>query len=178
MEEANETNMNGRHLFRIKCEHSRDEFQLLGRPCELSAFSFVPSNRTYEPPNRSIYNTKTSAMRHQREEENMDKGGFNNLVHRCDRKHAKLLGLNTWDEEIRKRQPSRSSHEYGKKLVRVGEAGRQFSYVPNYLDSPDRKYARIAKVKSEFYNRNGINDLNPSWGLYLLFFYFFYINNR
>lgn len=156
MNEETANNMNSKHLFIIKCEPSKDEFRLLGRPCELSAFSYVPPNRLQEPAHRSIYNTKSSKDNSLNEKE----CGFDNRVHRDDRRHAKQRGLDLWNEEIRKSSPSRSSQEYGRHLV-FAEGSRVF-YKPNYLDSPDRKYARIAKVKSEFYNRNGINDLNAS----------------
>lgn len=169
-EETNNTaTNNSKYLFEIKCDHSQDEFKLLGRPCELSAFSFVPENRLYEPANRSIYNTKISSNKHHNESGYdsvnpvFDNVGFDNRVHRCDRKHAKLHGLDVWSEEIKKSLPSKSSHEYGKHLVNV-DANNSTSYKINYLDPPDRRYARIAKVKSEFYNRNGINDLSASLG--------------
>ena len=156
--------LNSKHLFRIECE-SRDVYELLGRPCELSAFSFVPKTRVKEPIERSIYNVKSSWTKHEDEAARQDAGGFNNKSHRCDRKHAKLNGLDVWSEEIHKNKPTKSSHEYGKRLVKPLDGKNPgYAYLSNYLDTPDRKYARIAKVQSEFYNRNGINDLNGSNG--------------
>lgn len=159
---------NHKHLFKIKCEPSQDEFEILGRPCELSAFSFIPANRNYEPAERSIYNSK----------ENNQKGsgqldydrlfnieyGYNNKVHRDDRKHAKLRGLSSWTEEIKKEIPTKSSHEYGKHVLKLDNEPAKINYESN-LDPPDRKHVRIATVKSEFYNRNEINDLNKQRGV-------------
>lgn len=162
---------NNKHLFRIKCEQSQDEFNILGRPCELSAFSFVPPNRMQEPPRRSIFNFKASSnpnnnslMRANTEYDKMFSidCSFDHKVHRSDRKHAKLLGLDAWKEEIVKRKPSKSSHEYGKRLIEL-ERDHFAAYKGNYLDPPERKYVRIAKVQSDFYNRNGINDLRASY---------------
>ena len=155
---------NGPHVFHVKCE-SNDEFTFTGRPCELSAFSYVPSDRKYEPAERSIYNSKTHTfegdmLTHDRLFK-VDYN-FNNKVHRCDRKHAKLRGLDTWSEEVQKVIPTRSSHEYGKKILNLTQPITQpaeVTYLDN-LDPPQRKHVRIAKVKSEFYNRNGINDLS------------------
>lgn len=162
-------NMNGKHLFRIECVESGDVHELLGRPCELSAFSFVPKSRAHEPAARSVFNTKRSSREPHEDEasERRNTTGFDPRSHRCDRAHAKLHGLDVWSEEIRKPKPTRSSHEYGKRLVKPLEESSttsRYVYLENYLDPSDRKYARIAKVKSDFYNRNGINDLSASLG--------------
>ena len=34
-----------------------DRFKLIGRPCELSSFSFVPTNRPI-PPERTFFNSE------------------------------------------------------------------------------------------------------------------------
>jgi hypothetical protein len=175
MQEANTLN-NSKHLFKIKCAESNDEFKLYGRPCELSAFSFVPQTREYEPSERSIYNYKTTrqndALKLDYDRLFRVNYDYNNKVHRCDRKHAKLNGLDAWSEEITKEIPSKSSHEFGKRLINLdvltsssasstnrAATARDFNYAVKLLDPPERKHVRIAKVKSEFYNRNGINDL-------------------
>ena len=160
---------NEKHLFKIKCENN-DEFEMYGRPCELSAFSFVPKNRNYEPVDRSIYNSKAN---NDRDKNVLDydrlfnvEYGFNNKTHRCDRRHAKLRGLDSWSEEIKKEIPSKTNHEYGKHILKLAqeEANQQVKYESE-LDPPERKHVRIAKVKSEFYNRNEINDLNMQRGV-------------
>lgn len=155
---------NAPHTFKVKCE-SNDEFTFTGRPCELSAFSYVPGDRKYEPATRSIYNAKTHTfegdmLTHDRLFK-VDYN-FNNKVHRDDRRHAKLRGLDSWSEEIQKVIPTRSNSEYGKYLVNLKqpiEIPLEVTYTDK-LDPPQRKHVRIQKVKSEFYNRNGINDLS------------------
>lgn len=155
---------NQKHLFKIKCDQSNDEFEIYGRPCELSAFSYVPKNRTYEPAERSIYNSKANG----KNDQNLvdydrlfnTEYGFNNKVHRCDRKHAKLIGLDTWSEEIKKEIPTKTNHEYGKHVLKIGEPEIENVRFESNLDPPERKHVRIAKIRSEFYNRNEINDLS------------------
>lgn len=156
---------NAPQVFHVKCE-SNDEFTFTGRPCELSAFSYVPENRKYEPSSRSIYNAKTHTF--EGDILTYDRlfkvdYNFNNKVHRDDRKHAKLRGLDAWSEEIQKVIPTRSASEYGKKIVNIKQPITAPPVEVTYsdkLDPPQRKHVRIAKVKSEFYNRNGINDLS------------------
>ena len=113
---------NEKFLFNIKCDNG-DEFILNGRPCELSAFSYVPLDRKYEPSERSIYQTKKDTFTNEKKL-NYDNlfninYNFDNKVHRDDRKHAKLLGLDAWSEEVFKTSPTRSSSEYGKHIVSV-----------------------------------------------------------
>lgn len=155
---------NPKHLFKIKCDESNDDFEIYGRPCELSAFSFVPKNRNYEPVERSIYNSKANIDKDQNvlDYDRLFKVeyDYNNKVHRCDRKHAKLIGLDTWSEEIKKEMPSKSNHEYGKHVLKMGEPEIENVKYESNLDPPERKHVRIAKVRSEFYNRNEINDLS------------------
>ena len=95
---------NEKHLFQIKCS-SNDEFTMLGRPCELSSFSYVPMNRKYEPAERSIFQSKKSTLSGNMYDYDRlftVEPNFDNKVHRCDRKHAKLLGLDAWSEEVKK----------------------------------------------------------------------------
>lgn len=154
---------NNKHLFQIKCDNN-DQFQIYGRPCELSAFSYVPQNRKYEPAERSIYYSKTNKSEEKSDYDRLFTvdPDFDNKVHRCDRKHAKLLGLDVWNEEIKKVTPNRHSTAYGKQIVRIQNEQDSIVKVKfvNDLDPPNRKHTRIAKVQSDFYNRNGINDLN------------------
>jgi hypothetical protein len=159
--------------FNIKCTNN-DTINFTGRPCELSAFSHVPQNRLYESADRSIFNTKRSDTK----EKNISdydrlfnvKYDFDYKVHRCDRKHGtkttgRLLGLDPWSEEINKLIPTRFSHEYGKKLIKIKEHDPLKIKYESNLDPPDRKFTRIAIVQSDFYNRNGINDLNKQRGV-------------
>jgi hypothetical protein len=163
MQQEIESVGNDKHLFQIKCSNSSDEFTILGRPCELSAFSFVPQNRLYESAERSIYNSKTNKTQVKSDYDRLFTvdPDFNNKVHRCDRKHAKLRDLDAWSEEIKKVIPNRHSTDYGKRMIKVEKEEKpvKVNYESN-LDPPNRKYTRIAKVQSDFYNRNGINDLN------------------
>jgi hypothetical protein len=156
---------NSKHLFKIKCDNN-DEHILYGRPCELSAFSYVPLTRDYETSQRSTYQSKKSI--NDKKPFNYDSifnidYDFNNKTHRCDRKHAKLQKLDVWNEEIKKNYVTKSSSEYGKHILSLNtplnsEAPLKVKYE-NILDPPERKHVRIGTVKSEFYNRNGINDL-------------------
>lgn len=102
-----ETLNNEKHLFQIKCANN-DQFTMLGRPCELSAFSYVPQNRKYEPAERSIFQAKKNIAGDMYDYDRLFtvEPNFDNKVHRCDRKHAKLLGLDTWSEEVKKVRPS------------------------------------------------------------------------
>lgn len=152
-----------------------EECVLKGRPCEFSAFSFIPSSRKNETAERSIYNFKREEKVYGRNYDQLFdiNYNFNNKVHRCDRRYGKLYGLKVWDEEIQKSVPTRSSSEYGHRLVFNKETlGRDvnkinenkstpFNYNPP-IEKQDRKHVRIMTVKSEFFNRNGINDLVKS----------------
>ena len=159
--------------FNIKCANN-DIVHFEGRPCELSAFSHVPQNRIQETAERSIYNSKGDPAndKHISDYDRLFKVNYNfdYRVHRCDRKHGtkttgRLLDLNPWQEEIKKLIPSRASHEYGKKLIAIkSQDPLKIKYESN-LDPPDRKFTRIAIVQSDFYNRNGINDLNKQRGV-------------
>jgi hypothetical protein len=156
---------NAPKLIKVKCEETGDEFEVRGRPCELSAFSYVPPNRIKEPANRNIYNFKqdTQVQRTGYDQLFSINYGFDNKIHRCDRRHAKLQGLDVGLEDQLKAYPNRSSGEYGKLLLKkevlgTGETGKNLYNNP--IDPQDRKNVRIMRVKAEFYNRNGINDLS------------------
>ena len=166
--EINYNEGNEKYFLKIKCDQSQDEFKIFGRPCELSAFSFVPENRLYESAERSIYNYKQAKKGDDNELTydqlfNIDYN-YNNKVHRCDRKHAKLLGLNVWNEEVQKVTPSRFSSEIGKTIINLQSKDPIKVTYEAGLDPPDRKHTKIDK-KAEFYNRNGINDLNRQRGV-------------
>lgn len=40
----------------MKIETETNTFKMKGRPCELSAFSFIPTERE-DPPERTVFNT-------------------------------------------------------------------------------------------------------------------------
>jgi hypothetical protein len=169
--EINANSGNKRILFNIKVEETQDQFKMLGRPCELSAFSFVPETRSYETPERSIYNYKQEQAKSTNKENisNYDRlfnidYDYNSRTHRCDRKHAKLHGLNVWNEEVQKVAPSRHSSDIGKLIVSLQSREPMKVSYKNELDEPDRLHVRIDK-KAEFFNRNGINDLNRQRGV-------------
>ncbi|ESO98456.1 hypothetical protein LOTGIDRAFT_142949, partial [Lottia gigantea] len=67
--------------------------------------------------------------------------GFNQILHRDDREHAKSLGLNIHQEEKYKIVPSLSSTEYGHRL----DPG---------IEKRDSQHVRVGYVQSEFYRRN------------------------
>ncbi|XP_060597518.1 cilia- and flagella-associated protein 90-like isoform X2 [Ruditapes philippinarum] len=119
-----------------------DNFKLKGRPCELSAFSFVPTER-HDPPQRTVYNSRKPENPNSTYDRLFRKQiGYNNKLHRDDREHAKSRGLIVNEEEKIKPVPTLSSSIYGHDLE-------------TELDPPDRKHVRIAHVKAEFYRRNG-----------------------
>lgn len=121
-----------------------DNFYLSGRPCELSAFSFVPTQRQ-DPPERTAFNSKKEEKYANSTYDRLfrEDKGYNNKLHRDDREHAKSRGLTVNDEEKIKTVPSLSSSEYGHRLHMCA-------------DSQDRQHVRIAHVRTEFYRRNGI----------------------
>lgn len=41
---------------KLKIETGTNSFTMKGRPCELSAFSFIPTERD-DPPERTVFNT-------------------------------------------------------------------------------------------------------------------------
>ncbi|XP_025114561.1 uncharacterized protein C5orf49 homolog [Pomacea canaliculata] len=119
------------------------DYTLRGRPWEISAFSFVPTERN-EPPERTVFN---SSKKEQKANDTYNRlfrnqEGYNNKLHRDDREHAKLRGLCVNDEEKVKPVPTLASSVYG--------------HQKNISDPPDRKHVRIGYVKAEFYRRNGI----------------------
>jgi len=131
-------------------------YTLVGRPCEVSAFSFVPTKRL-EPSERTVFNNSQKDDRYSHSTYDRlfhQDYGFNNKLHRCDREHAKSRGLNVNDEEAPKDVPTLASSEYGHRL------GHQID--PPVYD-PKRKNVRIGYVQSEFFRRN-IWNIKPPEG--------------
>lgn len=138
---AEELDQNREHGLAVKT--GTDDFYLQGRPCELSAFSFVPTQRL-EPSERTVFNSRKPDNPNKTFDRLFRKeNGYNNKLHRDDREHAKSRGLTVNTEEKDKEVPTLSSSEYGHRLQM-------------FADHPDRKHVRIAHVKTEFYRRNGI----------------------
>ncbi|KAL4234198.1 hypothetical protein ACF0H5_005851 [Mactra antiquata] len=142
---ADELEQNKEHSLTVQTD--TDCFKLHGRPCELSAFSFVPTSRN-DPPERTAFNSMKPVIPEQ-DNPNMTYDRlfrkpeeYNNKLHRDDREHAKSRGLTVNNEEKIKSVPTLSSSEYGHRL-------------DMFADHPDRKHVRIGHVKSEFYRRNG-----------------------
>lgn len=156
---AEELEQNKEHGIAVKTE--TDEFYLCGRPCELSAFSFVPTQR-HDPPERTAFNSRKPENPNKTYDRLFRKPTeYNNKLHRDDREHAKSRGLTVNNEEKIKPVPTLSSSEYGHRLQM-------------FADHPDRKHVRIAHVKTEFYRRNGVG---ASWldSIYRTFFNTAYI---
>jgi len=129
------------------------QYQLIGRACEVSAFSYVPTKR-HDPPQHTFFNNSAAKDRYSHSTYDRlfhQDFGFNNKLHRCDREHAKSRGLHVNDEEVPKEVPSLASSEYGHRL------GHQ-------LDPPGRERVRIGHVQSEFFRRN-IFNIKPPEGL-------------
>ncbi|XP_030645422.1 uncharacterized protein C5orf49 [Chanos chanos] len=111
----------------------------------LSAFSFIPPRRT-EPKERTYFNSNSKAPEtylydciHRRDE------GYNNKLHRDDREHAKSRGLDIHAEESSRLVAVLSSSEYGRRM-------------PPPLYKPGRQFVRVARIRSEFYRKNGITQ--------------------
>ena len=127
----------------------------------------MPPNRKNEPLERNIYNYKSEKRVYTSNYDQLFNinYGYDSKVRRCDRRNAKNHGLNVWKEELQKDIPSRSSSDYGHRLIRQpnGQTMPRV-HIPDEkyvetIDPNDRKHVRIMTVKSEFYNRNGLNDL-------------------
>lgn len=134
-------------------------YELNGRPCELSAFSYVPTQR-FDPAENTFFNNQSGAVQDRYSHSTYDRlfhqdFGFNNKLHRCDREHAKSRGLSVNSEETVKDVPSLASSEYGHRI------GHQLDPPPY---DPNRKNVRIGYVQSEFFRRN-IFNIKPPEGL-------------
>jgi hypothetical protein len=166
---------NATAIIKVICKESNDEFELKGRPCELTAFSFVPPNRKHESAERSIYNYKSDEKVYKSSYDQLFaiNYGYDPKVHRCDRRNAKNHGLKVWEEELQKDIPTKSAALPGHRLIREPNGHtkprahiEEEKYIDPVIDPNDRKHVRIMTVKSEFYNRNGLNDLVQSNNLY------------
>lgn len=134
------------HLLHV--ETVAGNYTLYGRPCEISSFSFIPTQRN-EPAERTVFN---SAKKERKGHDTYDRlfrkeDGYNNKLHRDDREHAKSRDLHVNDEEKVKKVPTLASSDYGHRL-------------DNDMDKPDRLHVRIGYVRSEFYRRNGIGPMS------------------
>ncbi|TGZ66580.1 hypothetical protein CRM22_005253 [Opisthorchis felineus] len=129
----------------IDVESHGELFHLEGRPCSLSAFSHVPTGRNL-PKERTYFNSPKKPDKPSCIYDAVFSGHeeLNQKLHRCDRRHAKLIGLHTYQEEATKAVPSLSSSEYGHRL-------------DNQVDPRNRSHARIMLVESEFFRRNGVD---------------------
>jgi hypothetical protein len=143
----------------VQCD-SGDKFLLRGRPCELSAFSFVPPVR---PPgtDRNAFNiARKTSLEDDHATFNSQflvDYGYEAKLHRCDRRHAKAKDLKVNEEERPKVVPTLSSGVYGHRVeCPLDPPGRQ-EYAP--LDPPKRHHVRIQRVRAEFFRRNGIEGL-------------------
>ncbi|CAH8549434.1 unnamed protein product [Schistosoma turkestanicum] len=122
-----------------------ETFHLEGRLCNLSAFSHVSSHRDL-PKERTFFNSPVKKQGNVCLYDSIfsKEDDFNPKLHRSDRIHDKLFGLNIHEEEKSKPVPSLSSSEYGHHLNKT-------------LENRDRQHARIMLVESQFYRRNGID---------------------
>lgn len=129
----------------VSVKTDTDEFVLYGRPCELSAFSYIAPNR-HLPKERTYFNVE---KKERYSYSNFDRQflkdfGYDQRLHRDDREHFKARGLHVNDEEKSKDVPSLPSSLYGKRLT-------------NIYDPPGRQYVRIGYIETDFYRRNGTN---------------------
>ncbi|XP_013382418.1 uncharacterized protein C5orf49 homolog [Lingula anatina] len=129
----------------IRVSTDTDEFVMRGRPCELSAFAFVPTERNV-PKERTYFNSERQERYSSSTYDRLFRKPelYNMYLHKDDREHAKSRGLTVNNEEKVKVVPTLSSSDYGHRL-------------DNEYDPPDRKHVRIGHVQSEFYRRNDIN---------------------
>ncbi|KAM4630790.1 cilia- and flagella-associated protein 90 [Polymixia lowei] len=109
----------------------------------LSVYSYIPPRRK-EPKEMSYFNNASKAPEifmydrffHQAE-------GYDNKLHRDDRKHSKSRGLDIYKEERSRDIPVQSSSEYGQRPAPA-------------LYQSGRQYVRVARMKTEFFRKNGI----------------------
>uniref|UniRef100_UPI00398EA06B cilia- and flagella-associated protein 90 isoform X2 n=1 Tax=Pristiophorus japonicus TaxID=55135 RepID=UPI00398EA06B len=108
--------------------------------CTLSAFSFIPERRN---PNELTYfgNKKKEVSVLFYDQIFKVQQGYNNKIHRDDREHSRIQGLNVNAEENARIVPVLSSSHYGKRPQ---------------LEPTNRTFVRVARVQAEFYRRNGI----------------------
>jgi len=132
-----------KHMIEVKTP--TETFIMQGRPCELSAFSYIPGCRSV-PKERTIYNAekKERYSRSVYDRLFMKDFGYNQYLHRDDREHIDARGLSVNDEERCRVVPMLNSSLYGYRL-------------PNDLDPVDRKYGRAEIIKTAFYRVNGVN---------------------
>merc|ERR1712127_464664 len=134
---------NAPHHFEISCNNNKDHYSLVGRPCELSAFSFVPTQRDHETKDRKIHNYKRDDLDEEKAKKGYDRlynieYDYNNKVHRDDRKNARLHGLYFWDEEITKATTTLSSGVYGKRQLKLPNNSRETKPATvNYVSKLD-----------------------------------------
>ncbi|XP_051872487.1 uncharacterized protein C5orf49 homolog [Pristis pectinata] len=106
----------------------------------LSAFSFIPERRD---ANEITYfgNQKKEVSVLIYDQVFKVQQGYNNKIHRDDREYSHGQGLNVNTEETARTVPVLSSSLYGKRP---------------HLEPTNRSFVRVARVKAEFYRRNGI----------------------
>jgi len=134
----------------IKVETPTDTFELHGRPCELSAFSYVPTDRLKQTTELRTYFGVQRAPHKDRETPsvydrtfNLD-FGYNQHLRREDRQHYSSRGLYVNDEERCRPVPCLYSSRYGHRL-------------PSDLDPLERKHGHVEIIKSEFWRNNSAN---------------------
>jgi hypothetical protein len=129
----------------IRVKTDTDEFVLHGRPCELSAYSFVPTDRRL-PKERTYFNVdKQERYSYSTfDRQYLKDFGYDQKLHRDDREHDKARGLNVNQEEMSKPVSALSSSIYGKRVAQA-------------YDAPGRQFVRIAYVQTDFFRRNGTN---------------------
>jgi len=88
---ADELDQNKEHSLMVQT--TTDTVKLHGRPCELSAFSFVPTSRN-DPPERTAFNSMKPDNPNMTYDRLFRKPeAYNDKLHRDDREHAKSRGL-------------------------------------------------------------------------------------
>ncbi|KAM3858635.1 cilia- and flagella-associated protein 90 [Diretmus argenteus] len=109
----------------------------------VSVFSYIPPRRK-QPQEASYFNNDPEVpdvcmydrLFHWAE-------GYDNRLHRDDRNHSKGRGLDIYKEEKLRDVPVRSSSEYGRR-------------PPPAAYQPGRHFVRVAHIKAEFFQKNGI----------------------
>ncbi|XP_049623905.1 uncharacterized protein C5orf49 homolog [Suncus etruscus] len=118
----------------------------------LSAFSYIPPRRM-DPKEHSYYYRQGQTgvvslydclfKRAQ---------GYNQLLHRDDREHAKSVGLHINEEEQERTVALLTSSNYGKRINQV-------------LEPLNRDHGRAMHIKTDFYRKNDIPSLRePGFG--------------
>ncbi|XP_076016050.1 cilia- and flagella-associated protein 90 [Genypterus blacodes] len=109
----------------------------------LSVFSYIPPRRGGAKENSYFYKVSEAPEVSSHGPILQQAEGYDNKLHRDDRRHSKGRGLNIYEEEKSRAVPVRTSSEYGHRVCPV-------------LYQPGRQHVRVARLQAEVSMKNGI----------------------